>query len=158
VLAITVPIFSSDDPSQLTHFIVGVALYIYDNKHGSYITLLGVTDIGDPSTCTLSTRNFIDKKKSGVLLTNPSLVIGHLLYHTPKNPLTLTINIPCSEMDVDVTFRNHVYLQARVEMGSAYVMYVKMGFTSPAAENGRYHCYSYRQQCPVLMSLIQKLL
>jgi hypothetical protein len=99
VLAITIPTFLSNDPSQLTHFIVGAALYIYDHKHGSYVTLLGVTNIGDPSTCTLFARYFIDKKNSGVLLTNPSFrchrlasfllstiqVLGHLYYHTPKN-------------------------------------------------------------------------
>jgi hypothetical protein len=35
VLAITVPTFLSNDPSQLTHFIVGAALSINDKKHGS---------------------------------------------------------------------------------------------------------------------------
>jgi hypothetical protein len=42
VLAITVPVFDVQDPSKiLTHFIVGAALFMFDNKRGSYINCLG---------------------------------------------------------------------------------------------------------------------
>jgi hypothetical protein len=48
-LAITVPVFDLQDPSKLlTHFIVGAALFMFDNKYGSYINCLGVVDKGTP--------------------------------------------------------------------------------------------------------------
>jgi hypothetical protein len=52
VLAITVPVFDVQDPSKLlTHFIVGAALIMFDNKRGSYINCLGVVDKGTPGIC-----------------------------------------------------------------------------------------------------------
>jgi hypothetical protein len=35
-------------------------------------------------------------------------------------------------------------------------MYVKLGFNSTAIENGPFRCFSYREQCPVLLSRISK--
>ena len=172
VMAITVPTFLSDEPSQLTHFIIAAALYVYDNKHGSYISLIGTTDVGDTSVCTLSDKFFIDPSNSGVLLPpNSSFrghglatfllstiqVLGHLSYKTPKNPLTSKASITCHEIDDDKNHtRHHLYLQARIEIGSAYVTYVKMGFITLAVENGPYRCVSYRDQCPVLASKLSK--
>jgi hypothetical protein len=55
VLAITVPVFDIQDPSKLlTHFIVGAALFMFDNKRGSYINCLGVVDKGTPGVCMLN--------------------------------------------------------------------------------------------------------
>ena len=41
-------------------------------------------------------------------------------------------------------------------MGSAYVMYVKMGFSTSCPENGIYRCYSFRPQCPVNRNKLPK--
>jgi hypothetical protein len=166
VLAITVPTFVSNDSSQLMHVIIGAALYMFDRKHGSFVNLVGVTDAGDPSVCTLSNKFFVDSSDSGVLLQTSSFrghglasfllssiqVLGHLTYKAPSNPPTSTAQISCNEDDDIVNLRHHLYLQARVEMGSAYVMYAKMGFTTNAIENGPFRCFSYREQCPVLLS------
>jgi hypothetical protein len=55
VLAITVPMFDAQDPSKLlTHFIVGAALFMFDNKRGSYINCLGVVNKGTPGVCMLN--------------------------------------------------------------------------------------------------------
>jgi hypothetical protein len=55
VLAITVPVFDVQDPSKLlTHFIVGAALFMFDNKRGSSINCSGVVDKGTPGVCMLS--------------------------------------------------------------------------------------------------------
>jgi hypothetical protein len=52
VLAITVPVFDVKDLSKLlTHFIVGAALFMFDNKRGSYINCLGVVDKGTTGVC-----------------------------------------------------------------------------------------------------------
>jgi hypothetical protein len=77
VVAVTLPMFSSQDPAKVTHYIIAAALYMYDNKHGNYVALLGTTDNGDPSVCTLSERFFVDQSNSGVLLSNhrPSVVL-----------------------------------------------------------------------------------
>jgi hypothetical protein len=57
VLAITVPVFDVQDPSKLlTHFIVGAALFMFDNK--SYINCLGVVDKGTPGVCMLNGSYF----------------------------------------------------------------------------------------------------
>jgi hypothetical protein len=41
-------------------------------------------------------------------------------------------------------------------MGSAYVMYVQMGFTTLAVKTSRYRCFSYPAQCPVLAGKLNK--
>jgi hypothetical protein len=68
--------FSSQDPTQLTHLIIAAALYMYDNTHGNYVALLGTTNTGDPTLCTLSDRFFVDRSNSGVLSLNPSTFQG----------------------------------------------------------------------------------
>jgi hypothetical protein len=105
VLAITVPTFVSDDTSQLMHFIVEAALYMFDKKHGNFVNMIGVTAVGDPSVCTLSDKFFIDSSDSGVLLQNSGFrghdldsfllsaiqVLGHMTNKAPKNPPTSTV-------------------------------------------------------------------
>jgi hypothetical protein len=56
--------------SQLMHFIVGAALYMFYKKHGNFVNMIGVTAVGDPSVCTLSYKFFIDSSDSGVLSHN----------------------------------------------------------------------------------------
>jgi hypothetical protein len=59
VLAITVPVFDVQDPIKLlTHFIVGAALFMFDNKRGSYVNCLGVVDKGTPGVCVLKESVF----------------------------------------------------------------------------------------------------
>jgi hypothetical protein len=41
-------------------------------------------------------------------------------------------------------------------MGSAYVMYVQMGFTTLTVKTSRYRCFSYPAQCPVLAGKLNK--
>jgi hypothetical protein len=72
------------------------------------------------------------------------------------NPPSYTVRISLPEDNDNVILRHHLYLQARVEFGSAYFMYVKMGFHSIAFEKGPFRCFSYREQCPVLLSRIAK--
>jgi hypothetical protein len=69
VLAITVPVFDVQDPSKLlTHFIVDAALFMFDNKSGSYINCLGVVDKGTPGVCMLNKRFFVKPLTSNLLL------------------------------------------------------------------------------------------
>jgi hypothetical protein len=154
VLEITVPTFVSNNTSQLVHFIIGAALYIFNKKHGSFVNLIGVTNVGDPYVCTLSNKFFIDTLDSGVLLQDSSFrghdlasfllssiqVLGYLTNKAPQNPPISTGQISCNKDDDVVNLRHHLYLQARVEMGSAYVMYVKMGFTTNAVDNCPFRC------------------
>jgi hypothetical protein len=42
----------------MIHAIVGAALYMHDNKNGSFIFTLGVLDRGDPQVCSLSDKHF----------------------------------------------------------------------------------------------------
>jgi hypothetical protein len=76
VVAGTAPMFSSQDPTKRTHYIIAAALYMYDNKHGNYVALLGTTDTGDPSVCTLSEQFFVNQSNSDCLLSNPSSFRG----------------------------------------------------------------------------------
>jgi hypothetical protein len=76
VVAVTAPMFSSQDPTKLTYYIIAAALYMYNNKLGNCVALLGTTDIGDPSICTLSERFFVDQSNSGLLQSNPSSFRG----------------------------------------------------------------------------------
>jgi hypothetical protein len=66
VLAVTAPTFNANDPDQLTHVIIAATLYQYDNKHGSYVALMGVLENGDPSVCILSDDYFVDPSSSRI--------------------------------------------------------------------------------------------
>jgi hypothetical protein len=68
VLAITIPVFDVQYPSKLlTHYIVGAALFMFDNKRGSYINCLGVVDKGTPSVCMLNGSYFVEPSTSNLL-------------------------------------------------------------------------------------------
>jgi hypothetical protein len=98
VLAITVPVFDVQDPSKLlAHFIVGAALFMFDNKRGSYISCLGVVDKGTPGVCMLNGSYFVEPSTSN-LLSDPARfralgigtfllsclqVLGSLAYKSP---------------------------------------------------------------------------
>jgi hypothetical protein len=98
VLAITVPVFDVQYPSKLlTHFIVGAALFMFDNKRGSYINCLGVVDKGTPGVCILNESCFVDPSTSNLLSDTASFralgigtfllsclqVLGSLAYKSP---------------------------------------------------------------------------
>jgi hypothetical protein len=60
-LAITVPVSGVQDPSKLVnHFILGAALFMFDNKRGSYVNCLSVVDKGSPDVCMLSASVFVE--------------------------------------------------------------------------------------------------
>jgi hypothetical protein len=106
------------------HFIIGTALYMFDKKHGSFVNLVRVTHVGDPSVCTLSNKFFIDTSDSGVLLLNSSFrghdlasfllssiqVLGHLTNKATQKSPTSTARISCKEVDNVVNLRHHLYL------------------------------------------------
>jgi hypothetical protein len=59
---------------------------MFTKKHGNFVNMIGVTDVGDPSVCILSDKFFIDSTNSGVLLKKSRLpwswfgfisVVGH---------------------------------------------------------------------------------
>jgi hypothetical protein len=140
VVVVIAPMFSSQDPTTLTHYIIAAALYMYDNKHGNYVAPLRTMDTGNPSVCTLSERFYVDQSNSGLLQWNPSSfrgfglasfllstiqVLGQLRYKPTPTTHILTTIIQCDEVDHEDSLRHHLYLQSRLEMGSAYVMYVQ---------------------------------
>jgi hypothetical protein len=68
ILVITIPVFDVQDPSKfLTHFIVGAALFMFDNKRGSYINCLGVVDKGTSGVCMLNGSYFVKPSTSNLL-------------------------------------------------------------------------------------------
>ena len=162
IMAITAPMFVKTG-DELFHYIIGAAVYLYDNKHGSYVVLLGVTDKGHPEQCTLSKQFFSDPSASGVLSPTASfrglglgtfilslIQVNSFLGHKapsipdPSEPYRLE----CDERSNKCT--HHLYLQARLEVGSAYVMYVQLGFSSPVVGGANnYHCRAYKDDCPV---------
>jgi hypothetical protein len=77
-------------------------------------------------------------------------VLGHLGFKAPiVDPSSEAFLLCCDELTEDTYAPHHLYLQARVELGSAYVMYVLFGFKSAATVNGKFRCTSYRNECPV---------
>jgi hypothetical protein len=164
VLAITVPLYKPDE-DELHHYIIAAALYMYDNKNGTYISSFGVSDKGYHGWCTLSQEYFIDPSKSELLSPTTSFcshdlatfllatlqIMGTLGYKAPDATPTEPYEIICDDREIpDIKKTHHLYLQARLEIGSAYAMYVLMGFTTLVGVNGSYHCTSYKKdQCPV---------
>jgi hypothetical protein len=105
VLAITIPVFDVQDPSNLlTHFIVGAALFMFDNKRGSYINCLGVVDKGPPGVCMLNGSYFVEPSTSNLLSDTAcfralgigisSCLVSKCLALLPTNPQLLLDRIP----------------------------------------------------------------
>jgi hypothetical protein len=144
---------------------------MHDNKHGNYVVLLGVTDRGYPDMCTLAKRFFSDPSGSDVLSDSSSFqghglgtfllsllqVMGFLGHnaHVINNPAAPFL-LHCDERIQK--FTHHLYLQARLEIGSAYVMYVQLGFTSPVVVGHNYHCRSYGDECPASRDLMPQMM
>jgi hypothetical protein len=164
VLAITVPVFDVQDPSKLlTHFIVGAALFMFDNKRGSYINFLGVVDKGTPGVCMLNGSYFVKLSTSNLLsdtacfralgictfLLSCLQVLGSLGYKSPIVARSDPFQLACHETGHGQLTTHHLYLQARLEMGSPYVSYVQVGFTNVMFEKGRFGCTNYRKDCPI---------
>jgi hypothetical protein len=161
---ITVPVFDVQDPSKLlTHFIVGAALFMFDNKSGSYVNCLGVVDKGTPGVCMLnesfsvkpSTSNLLSDTARfcalgiGTFLLSCLQVLGSLGYKLPIVARSDPFLLACHERGQGQLTTHHLYLQARLEMGSPYVSYVQIGFTNVMFENGHFCCTNYRKDCPI---------
>ncbi len=164
VLAITVPVFDVQDPSKLlTHFIVGAALFMFDNKRGSFISCLGVVDKGSPGVCMLNGSYFVEPSTSNLLSDTASFrnlgigtfllsclqVLGSLAYTSPIVARSDPFQLACHERGQGQLATHHLYLQARLEMSSPYVSYVKIGFTNVPYESGRFRCTNFRKDCPI---------
>jgi hypothetical protein len=164
VLVITVPVFDVQDPSKLlTHFIVGAALFMFDNKRGSYINCLGVVDKGTPGVCMLNRFYFVEPSTSnllsdtarfrtlgiGTFLLSCLQVLGSLAYKSPIVARSDPFQLACHERGHGQLATHHLYLQARLEMGSPYVSYVQIGFTNVPFEKGRFRCTNFRKDCPI---------
>jgi hypothetical protein len=148
MLAITAPMFVNEE-GAFYHCIISVTLYMHNNKHGSYIVLIGVTDRAYPSMCTLSEQIFSDPSDSAILPKSSSFwghglatfllstiqVLSFLGYTVPvvsdpSEPFTLD----CKKHALITA--HHLYLQACLEIGSAYVTYLELGFTALAVGSG----------------------
>jgi hypothetical protein len=164
VLAITVPVFDVQDPSKLlTHFIVGSALFMFDNKRGSYVTCLGVLDKGTPGVCMLNGSYFVEPSTSnllsdtarfcalgiGTFLLSCLQVRGSLAYKCPSVARLDPFQLACHERGHGQLATHHLYLQARLEMGSPYVSYVQIGFTNAMFKKGCFRCTNYHKDCPI---------
>jgi hypothetical protein len=164
VLTITVPVFDVQDPSKLlTHFIVGAALFMFDNKRGSYFNCLGAVDKGTPGVCMLNGSFFVKPSTSnllsdtarfrtlgiGTFLLSCLQVLGSLCYKLPIVAWSDPFLLACDERGQGQLTTHHLYLQARLEMGSPYVSYVQIGFTNVMFENGRSRCTNCRKDCPI---------
>jgi hypothetical protein len=158
VLAITVPVFDVQNPNKLlTHFIVGTALFMFDNKRGS---CLGVVDKGTPGVCMLnfdkpSNSNLLSDTArfralgKGTLLLSCLQVLGSLGYKSPIVARSGPFQLARHERGHGQLMTHRLYLQARLEMGSPYVSYVQIGFTNVVFEKGRFRCTNYRKDCPI---------
>jgi hypothetical protein len=157
-------VFDVQDPSKLlTHFIVGAALFIFDNKSGSYINCLGVVDKGTPGVCMLNGSYFAELSTSdllsdtarfralgiGTFLLSCLQVLCFLAYKSPIVARLDPFQLACHERGHGELATHHWYLQDRLEIGSPYVSYVQIGFTIVMLEKGRFPCTNYRKDCPI---------
>ena len=155
---------------QLVHTIISTALYLHD-KHGSFIFILAVLGRGDPEVCGLNPTYFVDSivpaddttepflsnnaefRKKGLSSFMMSLiqVLGFLGYKAihdddPTGPYV----IPCNErITKKESKEHHLYLQARIEHGAAYMQYVKIGFSLSNPAGDRFRCVDYATECPI---------
>ncbi len=114
ILAITAPLYkpNEDDPY---HHIIAATLYMFDNKVGSYISLIGVSDKGYPDWCTLTEDYFFDPSQSDLLsptatfrghglavfLLSTLQVLGILGYKAPRFESTaVTYDILCDDAKI----------------------------------------------------------
>jgi hypothetical protein len=155
--------FDVDDPTTLSHFIVGAALYMFDNKHGTFINCLGVSLNGNPEVCTLSDRFFVELSNYNLLLETSTFrgfglgtfllstlqVLGSLGYKAPTVVPFQPFHLNCHKGGQYQVFTHHLYLQARIEHGSAYASYINIGFSRVLFENDQSLCSNYRKDCPV---------
>jgi hypothetical protein len=126
--------FDVDDPTMLSHFIVGAALYMFDNKYGTFINCLGVSLNGNPEVCTLSDRFFVELSNYNLLLETSTFrgfglgtfllstlqVLGSLGYKALTVVPFQPFHLNCHKGGQYQVFTHHLYLQARIEHGSAY--------------------------------------
>jgi hypothetical protein len=142
VLVITALVFDIGS-KKFEHVIVCACLYMHD-KHGSFVFIIGVEDHID------SHEQFVDPNENlaPILGTNGScrhlglgtfmLSLLQVLARTgyvfpPVNHPTITCNKIHDKKESNLA-KHHIYLQARLEVGSAYVFYVKLGFTLSSSD------------------------
>jgi hypothetical protein len=76
-------------------------------------------------------------------------VLGSLGYKSPIVAPSDPFQLACHERGHGQLTTHHLYLQARLEMGSPYVSYAQIGFTNVMFEKGRFRCTNYRKDCPI---------
>jgi hypothetical protein len=140
VILITVLAFDTDTKA-MTHHIVGATVYMHD-KHGSFIFMLCTEDQGNPNVCNLSEKYFFDPgldegdepflspttsfRHNGLATFMLSLVqvlakIGYKLPPVNQPPLAQPESFIIHCHEPSETTNHHLYLQARIEVGLAYV-------------------------------------
>jgi hypothetical protein len=83
-------------------------------------------------------------------------VLGNLGYKAPHVSPLEPFHLDCIErVTADSPHTHHLYLQARVEVRHAYLMYVQIGFTNANANST---CTSFQDDCPVNRSKKAKAL
>ena len=163
VLAITILVYNPEE-KRLTHRLIGCSLYIHD-KNGSFIFTIGVLDRGDPNVVALNNNVFVQPTPTMILSATSSFrrkglatfmlsliqylgVVGYKSFAV-EDP-TAPFEIPCSEINPDgVPKGHHLFLQARIEPGSAYMSYLKIGFTLNTNDPLKFRCKNYKKECPV---------
>jgi hypothetical protein len=170
ILAITVPTFSADDPKTISDYIVGAALFTHDNKNGTFVSTIGIADKGDPPVCSLSSKFFVGPshakrlsptlsfrgKDLATFLLSTLQVLGNLGFKAPRVSPSEPFHLDCNKrVTADPPHTLHLFLQARVEVHHAYLMYVQIGFTNA---NANFTCTSFQNDCSVNRSKKTKAL
>jgi hypothetical protein len=163
IIAITALNFDKVE-KKLEHQIVGAVSYMHD-KNGSFIFTLCVLDQGRNNGLSLSPQYFEEPKESTspdppVLSATSSfrhkglatfmLSLIQALSFTGYTKLNLdNTEVPhtivCDEATESTL--HHLYLQGRIESGSGYTFYLKIGFTLHQNQNNNRHCRDYKKEC-----------
>jgi hypothetical protein len=129
---------------------------------GVILHVSGVTDRGYPNICTLSEQFFSNPSDLAILTESSSFwehglatfllsMIQVISFLGNKEPVEIDPSepfpLPCDECLDKRT--HHLYLQACLEIGSACMMYIELGFMTLAVGGGSYHCESYHYECPI---------
>ncbi len=83
-------------------------------------------------------------------------VLGNLGFKAPHVSPSEPFHLDCDELvTANFPHTHHLFLQARVEVHHAYLMYVQIGFTNV---NANFTCTSFQNNCPVNRSKKAKAL
>jgi hypothetical protein len=146
---------------MLSHCIVVFPFFVHDNKNGIFVAFLEFPTkvISHCAPLPPSSLNVLPKWTSCRTLEGfvdmdlPSFYFRYFKFlalsalklqtNSPSEPFHLLCDKNVKE---DFPSTNHLYLQARVEIGHAYLMYVQLGFTN---KNGNFGCTSLQNDCPI---------